>query len=170
MLPGYEADIHIEEMDQPHVEVVNLREKAVSRMVKEGVLTTDGVLHRIDLLIFATGFDAFTGGFSDIDIAGVDGERLTQKWDGPQGVLSYLGMSVHNFPNMFYTYGPHSPAAYVNGPSVNEVQANWIVAVMNMMREEHTTKINAQKTAEQQWKEMIVNAHKMTLRDGVDSW
>lgn len=147
-----------------------MQEMPVAEVVAEGIKTSDGSTHEIDILIFATGFDSFTGGFADIEITGVGVRQLRQKWDGPQGVMSYLGMTVHGFPNMFFTYGPHSPAAYANGPFVSDVQADWIVAGAKKMRQEHYTTISAQSDAEQEWKTMIVDMHKMTLRDDVDSW
>lgn len=152
------------------MKLVNLKEVSISRVVPEGIVTSDGVTHELDILALATGFDSLTGGFSDIDIRGINGEELKDKWNGPRGAMSYLGMTVANFPNMFYTYGPHSPTAYANGPTINEVQIEWIVDLSKRMRKEGHTKINAQPTAEEEWKQMINDTHKMTLRDKVDSW
>lgn len=167
--PSLEQDYY-EQMDKPHVKLVNLKELSITKVVPEGIVTSDGVTHELDILALATGFDSLTGGFSEIDITGINGEKLKDKWDGPRGALSYLGMTVNRFPNMFYTYGPHSPTAYANGPSINEIQIEWIVDVSKRMREEGHTSINAQPTAEEEWKQMINDTHKMSLRDKVDSW
>ena len=150
--------------------LINLKELSIQKVVPEGIVTSDGELHELDVLALATGFDSLTGGFSEIDITGLNGEKLKDKWDGPRGAMSYLGMTVANYPNLFYTYGPHSPTAYANGPSINEVQIEWIVALSKRMREEGHTRINAQPAAEEEWKQMINDTHAMTLRDKVDSW
>ena len=71
---------------------------------------------------------------------------------------------------MFYTYGPHSPTAYANGPSIVQPQGDWIVSVCKKMREEGKTKIDAQEKAEDDWKELVNKLHSMTLRHNVDSW
>ena len=72
--------------------------------------------------------------------------------------------------NHRYTYGPHSPTAYSNGPSNVEPQCEWIVRAMKRMRESGHTRLNAQTQAENDWKAMINATHAMTLRDKVDSW
>ena len=167
--PSLEQDYY-EQMDKEHVTLVNLKKTSVSHVVPEGIVTSDGTLHELDVLAIATGFDSVTGGFTEIDITGLNGEKLSEKWGGERGALSYLGMTVNQFPNMFYTYGPHSPTAYANGPSIVEPQDEWIVDAMKKMHAEGHTKINAQKEAEDEWKQMINKTHAMTLRDKVDSW
>lgn len=71
---------------------------------------------------------------------------------------------------MFYTYGPHAPTAYGNGPSVVEPQGDWITETMKRMRSKSQTRINAQAQAEQEWKTIVNDLHAMTLRHDVDSW
>ena len=110
----------------------------------------DCELHEFDIIALATGFDSLTGGFMEIDFTGVDGEKLNEKWNTDRGALSYLGLTVHGFPNMFYTYGPHAPTAYSNGPSCVQPQGDWIVDICKKMREEGKTKIDATKAAEDQ--------------------
>jgi len=69
-----------------------------------------------------------------------------------------------------FTYGPQSPTAYANGPSIVEKQDEWIVAVLNKMRAEGKTRLNANEDAEQEWKKTINTLHGMSLRDKVDGW
>ncbi|KAF7191091.1 Cyclopentanone 1,2-monooxygenase [Pseudocercospora fuligena] len=167
--PSLEQDYY-EQMDKDHVDIVYLRETPIEKLVPEGIVTSDGKLHKLDILALATGFDSLTGGFMEIDIKGIDGEVLNQKWSGEQGALSYLGLSVNQFPNMFYTYGPHAPTAYGNGPSIVEPQCEWILKTMQLMAKDGKTKINAQAQAEQEWKKITNDFHAATVRDSVDSW
>ncbi|EME83105.1 uncharacterized protein MYCFIDRAFT_188249 [Pseudocercospora fijiensis CIRAD86] len=145
-------------------------ETPIEKLVPQGIVTADGKLHELDILALATGFDSLTGGFMEIDIKGIDGEALKQKWSGEQGALSYLGLCVNQFPNMFYTYGPHAPTAYGNGPSIVEPQCEWILKTMQLMAKDGKTKINAQAQAEQEWKKVVNELHAATVRDSVDSW
>ncbi|KAK0948330.1 hypothetical protein LTR29_000447 [Friedmanniomyces endolithicus] len=69
-----------------------------------------------------------------------------------------------------FTYGPQSPTAYANGPSIVEKQDEWIVAVLNKMRAEGKTRLNANEDAEQEWKKTINTLHGMSLRDKVEGW
>ncbi|EEB89623.1 hypothetical protein MPER_12259 [Moniliophthora perniciosa FA553] len=80
----------------------------------------DGVHHQLDVLILATGFDNLSGGFTNIDMRGVDGKTIAESWR--DGVHTNLGMTVSNFPNMFFVYGPHGPTSFCNGPSCAEFQ------------------------------------------------
>ncbi|KAK5129145.1 hypothetical protein LTR08_003810 [Meristemomyces frigidus] len=165
--PSLQQDYY-EQMDKPSVTLVDVRKTPVSHVVENGIVTEDGKLHEIDILSIATGFDSLTGGYKDLDITGLDGIKLAEKWK--MGTYTYLGMSVADFPNLLYTYGPQSPTAYANGPSIVEPQDEWIVSVMKKMREQGKTRINANRDAEQEWKHMINKMHSMTLRDKVDGW
>lgn len=167
--PSLEQDYY-EQMDKDHVKLIDLKTTPVSHVEPKGIVTKDGTLHEFDIIAIATGFDSLTGGFMEIDFKGIDGEDLQEKWNTDRGALSYLGMTVNNFPNMFYTYGPHAPTAYSNGPSCVEPQADFITDTMKQMREQGQTKINATKEAEDQWKETVNYLHSLTLRHNVDSW
>lgn len=155
-------------MDKEHVKLVDLKETSVSHVTPKGIVTTDGDLHELDILAIATGFHPITGGYNDIDITGLNGETLKQKWE--MGVYTYLGLSVNNMPNFFFTYGPHSPSAYSNGPSLVQPQGDWIVEVMKRMRDAGQTKINPQRQAEIDWKQTVIQLHARNVRDKVDSW
>ena len=91
---------YYEQMDRPHVTLVDLKQHSVSHVVSEGIVMDDGTLHELDVLALATGFDSLTGGFAEIDIRGMHGEKLSDHWGTQRGVLSYLGLAVAGFPNM----------------------------------------------------------------------
>ncbi|CAK1357319.1 unnamed protein product [Cercospora beticola] len=167
--PSLEVDYY-EQLDKPHVNVVNVKKTPIEKFVPEGIVTKDGKLHELDIVAMATGFDSLTGSFMQIDIRGEEGRELKKYWSGDQGALSYLGLTVNGFPNMFYTYGPHSPTAYGNGPSIVEPQCEWILETMKRMNKNGQTKIVADAQAEQDWKNTVNTLHAMTLRDKVDSW
>ena len=157
-------------MDKDHVTLIDMNKIKIDRFTPEGIITSDGQHHELDIIAMATGFDSLTGGFEEIDFKGVSGQTLNEKWGTDRGALSYLGISVNDFPNMFYTYGPHAPTAYSNGPSCTQKQGDWITDVCKKMRSEGKTKINAKTEAEEQWKESVNKMHEMTLRHNVDSW
>ena len=167
--PSLEQDYY-EQMDRDHVDIIDLKATPVSHVTEKGIVTKDGKEHEVDLIALATGFDSLTGGFMEVDFSGIDNEQLGEKWTTDRGALTYLGMTVNNFPNMFYTYGPQAPTAYANGPSIVQPQADWITDVCLKMREEGKTKINAKKVAEEEWKKTVNEMHAMTLRHNVDSW
>lgn len=150
------------------MKIIDLNTVSVSHVVPEGIVTTDGILHELDVLAIATGFHPITGGYNDIEITGLNGQTLKHKWEN--GVYTYLGLSVNEMPNFFFTYGPQSPSAYSNGPSLTQPQGDWIAEMMVRMRDDGKASINPRREAEVQWKETVAGLHAKNVRDKVDSW
>lgn len=146
--------------NQPNVKVVDTSATPITEVDAEGIRTTEGHFD-FDYIIYATGFDAITGGLKNIDISGVGGQRLTKKWEN--GTKTYLGMSVSGFPNMMFTYGPQAPTALCNGPTCAELQGEWIVQMMNRMRKENKKRIEASAEAEKKWGEDVWKFANATL-------
>lgn len=143
---------YFEIFNQDNVNVVDVSATAIAEVTPRGVKTSDGKEHDVDILVFATGFDTHTGGMTQIDVRGPSGISLFEKWAA--GSLTYLGMSVCGFPNMFFTYGPQAPTALCNGPTCAELQGNWIAKCMNDMRKRNLSTIEATSAAEQGWKKL----------------
>ena len=102
--------------------MVNLKETPITHVTEKGIVTTDGTLHELDVLILATGFDAVDGNYKRVDIRGRNGQGLRDHWaDGP---TSYLGVAATGFPNMFMILGPNGP--FTNLPPTIETQVEWI--------------------------------------------
>jgi cyclohexanone monooxygenase len=124
--------------------------------------------HELDLLVLATGFDAVTGGLTNIDIQGCRGETLKEHWQ--QGARTHLGVASTGFPNLLYLYGPQSPSGFCNGPTCAEVQGDWVVELIAHLRDEGVTRIEANPDAEQAWGEQVQSIASMTLFPRADSW
>ena len=94
---------YFEAYNRDNVELVDLSETPIERITATGIQTTAGH-HDLDLIVYATGFDAITGGYDRIDIRGVDGQTLRDKWR--HGPSTYLGLLTHGFPNLLMVAGP----------------------------------------------------------------
>lgn len=95
-------------LKKPNVELIRT---AIDRIVPEGIVTVDGVLHRVDAICYATGFQH--NEFLAFDLIGRDGVSLHEQWrDEP---TAYLGITVPNFPNLFLCYGPGTNLAHSAG-------------------------------------------------------
>jgi cation diffusion facilitator CzcD-associated flavoprotein CzcO len=81
------------------------------------------------ILVFVTGFDAMTGTLLQMDIQGRDGLTLEDKWEG--GLQTYLGLSIHETPNMFAITGPQSPSVLTNTPVSIEQHVNGFLTASN---------------------------------------
>ncbi|KAK3113017.1 hypothetical protein LTR53_010106 [Teratosphaeriaceae sp. CCFEE 6253] len=95
--PSLEQDYYYQ-MDQDHVKIVPVKQNSISHITESGIVTEDGELHEVDVIALATGFDSVTGGLKDLDLTGLDGEKLAEKWR--MGTYTYLGMTCANFPNL----------------------------------------------------------------------
>jgi 4-hydroxyacetophenone monooxygenase len=92
----------------PNVELIRT---GIDRIVAEGVVTTDGTLHPADVICYATGFKA--NDYLAFDMVGRGGVSLRDQWgDEP---TAYLGITVPNFPNVFFCYGPGTNLAHSAG-------------------------------------------------------
>lgn len=158
---------YYEIFNKPHVSLVDVNKTPVVSVTERGIRTTEKEWD-FDYIICATGFDAGTGGLTQIDIRGPSGETLGEKWD-KGGLKSHLGLAVAGFPNMFYTYGPQAPTGVGNGPTCAEYQGDFILQAMNTMREKGLRRVEADKTAEEEWSRDISALANTTLFPGTKS-
>jgi cation diffusion facilitator CzcD-associated flavoprotein CzcO len=151
---------YYEIFNRSNVSLVNLNSTPILEFTEHGIKTSEREW-RFDYIILATGFDAITGGFKNIDIRGQKGQKLTDKWS--DGTKTYMGMAVSGFPNMFFTYGPQAPTSLCNGPTCAELQGEWIVQLLNSMREKGQSTVIAQEPAEAKWAKSVSDLANMSL-------
>ena len=158
---------YYEVFNQDNVTLVDVRENQIQEITATGIRTSEGD-YPLDLLVLATGFDAVTGGITQIDIRGTNGMSIKEKW--ADGVKDHLGMAVSGFPNMFMLYGPLSPAGLCNGPTCAELQGEWIVTCLKYLRDRNMTRIEATAESEESWAQHVSEVASMTLFPQADSW
>jgi cation diffusion facilitator CzcD-associated flavoprotein CzcO len=112
---------YFEVYNKPNVRLVDYTaDSPIEKIIPEGVVLESGEQIDLDVLIYATGFDAVTGALlRGIDMRGIDGITLSKAWE--DGVKTYLGLFVKNFPNMAMI------STYINGQegSSNQVVVKW---------------------------------------------
>ncbi|KAJ7581515.1 cyclohexanone monooxygenase [Mycena floridula] len=128
-------------------------EEAYYEVFNQHNVQLDGEEFGLDVLAFATGYDAVTGGITSIDIEGTNGETIKEKWG--KELATYLGYATAHFPNMWFTYGPHGPTAFSNGPSCSELQCNWILDCLEYMRIKDLKRIEPTVDAETSWTQFV---------------
>ncbi|MCB1746900.1 MAG: NAD(P)/FAD-dependent oxidoreductase [Gammaproteobacteria bacterium] len=169
--PPGEKDYY-EAFNLDHVELVDLRETPIERIVPAGIETRDDGatrLHEFDVIVYATGFRAMTGELMRIDIVGRDGLNLNDKWaDGP---LTNLGVQFAGFPNFFAILGPHNPAAFCNITRCVESNVDWIVGCIEHLRAGGHSTVEANAAAEQAWTQRCYDsASGFLFADVRNSW
>jgi 4-hydroxyacetophenone monooxygenase len=85
---------------KPNVDLVRT---GIERIVPQGIVTVDGVLHEVDIICYATGF-RHSDFLATMDIRGRGGVSLAEQWG--EAATAYLGITMPNFPNLFCMYGP----------------------------------------------------------------
>ena len=157
--------LYYEAFNQPNVELVSILETPIERITETGIETTDRTFE-FDMIIYATGFDAITGSFDRIDIRGVEGESLKDKWR--QALETFLGVHVAGFPNMFMVMGPHT--ALGNIPRSIEYNVDWVVDLIGYLRDNEFTRAEARPEAVDEWTQFVFEKGEGNLTNEIDSW
>ena len=138
--------------NRPNVKLVDISKAPISAFTPDGIQTRDAE-YPFDIIIYATGFDAFTGSLLKPDIIGRDGVQLRDKWSA--GPISFLGLAVQSFPNMFIIVGPGSPSLLSNVLLSSEEQIDWLTALFEHCRQNAIAEVEASAEAEQDWVEHV---------------
>ena len=156
---------YYEVYNQPNVELVDVNETPIERITRGGIQTS-AQEYAFDIIIYATGFDAISGAFDRMDIAGVDGVRLKDVWaNGPR---TYLGVFVEGFPNLFMTMGPH--AGLGNYTRTAEYSVEFVSGVVQYAREKGLTRIETTADGEREWTDFVLGLGEDLLMNEVPSW
>lgn len=139
---------YFETFNRPDVTLVDLREEPIEGMDATGIRTASAH-HDLDVLVYATGFDAMTGSLLRPEIVGRGGRTLAEHWAaGPQ---TYLGLFVSGFPNMFIIAGPGSPSLLSNVLLSIEQHVDWLAELLQHMDDRGARLVEATPEAEQGW-------------------
>ncbi len=158
---------YYETFNRDNVTLVDVRTNPIQR-ISERQITTANEAYSVDMLIFATGFDAMTGSLDRIDIRGRSGQTLKQKWK--DGAHAYLGLATAGFPNLFLMTGPGSPSVLANMATGVEQHAEWISACVAHLLEQGGSYIEATPTAEAEWAAHVTEVAEETLFPRSNSW
>ena len=141
-----------ETFNQDHVHLVDLRETPIEAITPSGIRTTAGD-HELDVIIYATGFDAMTGALLRIDIRGRDGRALQDAWAA--GPRTYLGLGVEGFPNLFTITGPGSPSVLTNMMVSIQQHVEWIADCIGYLDDQGHATIEASLDAQDAWVDFV---------------
>jgi cation diffusion facilitator CzcD-associated flavoprotein CzcO len=151
-----------------HVSLVDVRTSPIQEITEDGVRTAEKS-YDLDAIVFATGFDVFTGALNAIDIRGRGGRPLHEKWE--QGSQAYLGLATRGFPNMFMVTGPGCP--FTNLPVCIEENVEWIAGCIAYAREHEVTVVESTDAADKFWLQQVDETTSQTLvplGENANSW
>jgi cyclohexanone monooxygenase len=159
---------YYETFNKDNVLLVDTSTDGAIEEITEPGIRAGGKEYEFDIIVFATGFDAFTGSLKALNLAGRTGRKLDEAWaDGPH---AYLGVAIAGFPNFFMITGPQSPSVLSNMPVSIEQHVEWITKCIDTLRRSGKTTIEATHQAQEQWVAHVNEIVGGTLLPRANSW
>ena len=154
---------YYEVYNRDNVLLVDVKKAPIQRLTPTGLKTADAE-YDLDVIIFATGYDAVTGSLNRIDIRGIGGELLRDKFSN--GPRTYMGIQSNGFPNMF-TINAASVGNFVRAA---EPLVEWVTECIRYVRENEYVRISPTIEAEDDWVNHVNEAGSKILRSQANSW
>ena len=158
---------YYEVYNRDNVELVSLLETPIECITPTG-LRVGGREHEVDMIIYATGFDAMLGSYNRMDIRGIGGRRLQDKW-GEQ-LRTYLGVQMAEFPNLMMVIGPHTGASFCNMPRCGEENVDFVTNLIRYTEAHGHTRVVPSADAETAWTAHVHQIADKLLITKTDSW
>jgi cyclohexanone monooxygenase len=158
---------YYETFNRDNVDLVDLRSSPIESVTPTGIRTA-GREYELDVIVFATGFDAMTGAILRVDIHGRGGRALRDDWaDGPH---TYLGLTSAGYPNLFFITGPGSPSVLSNVVVSIEQHVEWIGDHLEYVRKNDVATTEADPQAQTDWVAHVNDVAGRTLMMKAASW
>ncbi len=151
---------YFEAFNRDNVTLVDVKAAPIEEITPTGLRTADAH-YPLDILVYATGFDAFTGSLLRPTIVGRGGKTLREAWSA--GPVTYLGIGVPDFPNMFIVVGPGSPSLLSNVILSIEQQVDWLGALVAHAEANEIDTIEVTREATRDWVALVNERAKETL-------
>lgn len=158
---------YFEVYNRSNVHLVDISETPIERITPTGIQTSDNH-YEFDIIVYATGFDAISGSFDRIEIRGVGGELLKDKWN--DGAATFLGLTNHGYPNFVMIAGPQSGSGSANFPRTIETAVNWSTSLFEYIFEHGFTRFEATLEAEQRWSGHVEKLYAAMLMRNAKGW
>ena len=156
--------------NRENVRLVDLQKSPIERITANGIRLGGAADEEVELdaLVLATGFDAMTGALSKIDVRGVGGGTLAEKWAA--GPRAYLGFMVSDFPNLFTITGPGSPSVLSNMVTSIEQHVDLVMDCLAEMESRGAATVTVESEAEEGWVAHVNDVASATLMPKAGSW
>ena len=160
-------DDYYQTYNRDNVTLVSLKATPIQQIDATGVHTCDNH-YELDALVLATGFDAMTGSVRKLNIVGRGGITLNQAW--AEGPVTYLGIGIPGFPNLFNIGGPGSPSVLANMVLVSELHVDWIADAIGYLQAHGGIGLEARPDTASDWVKECSERAAGTLMPLAASW
>jgi cation diffusion facilitator CzcD-associated flavoprotein CzcO len=140
----------------------------IAGIVEQGIRTSEGLEHRVDCIVFATGFDVSKSG-TPFPITGLDGRKLHQEWS--RGAQAYKSVNIAGYPNLFMTFGPNSGPGHNSALVYMESQIDYIVRGVRAIVRQDLKMLDVRPEAQRRYNQGIQKRLSRTnWNSGCKSW
>ncbi|NMD62633.1 UNVERIFIED_ORG: cation diffusion facilitator CzcD-associated flavoprotein CzcO [Nocardia globerula] len=148
---------------------VSLVDSGLVSVTEDGVVDGHGIEHKVDTIIFATGFTPTEPPVAHL-ITGRSGATLAEQWNGSPS--AYKGTTVSGFPNLFLMYGPNTNLGHSSIVYMLESQAEYVNDALNTMKREGLDALDVNESVQVQYNKGIQHELKRTVwnKGGCSSW
>ncbi|WP_439030579.1 flavin-containing monooxygenase [Gordonia terrae] len=102
----------------------------IQRVEPTGIVDADGTLHPLDVIVWATGFEAHAY-MRPMAVTGPNGLTIDQAWR--DGVTAFRGVGVPGFPNMFLLCGPFAPVNSITIPTTLAHEVGYLMRLLEVI-------------------------------------
>jgi cation diffusion facilitator CzcD-associated flavoprotein CzcO len=140
----------------------------IATISPDGIRTSDGIEHRVDCIVFATGFDVCNAG-TPFAVVGVGGRALADEWSG--GAYAYKSVGVHGYPNLFLTFGPNSGPGHNSALVYMQAQLDYAVQGIRTILDDDLRSLDVRYDVQSRYNERIQRRlRRTTWNSGCSSW
>jgi cation diffusion facilitator CzcD-associated flavoprotein CzcO len=158
---------YYESFNRDNVTLVDINADPIQRVTRTGIQTRERH-YELDVIVFALGFNAFTGSLDKANIRNEYGSTPSDNWrTGPQ---TYLGLMTTQFPNLFNLTGPGSPSVLANMVLGNVFQVDFLGDLLAHMGERGYHRVEPTESAQDGWTRHVADASSNLLRRVVDNY
>ena len=152
-------------IQQPNAHLIT---DGIQSIEVNGVITKDGKLHELDVLVCATGFDPIAY-MRPMEFLGRNGVAIEEAWQ--KKIQAYRSICVPQFPNFFLMLGPNSPIGNYSVIAMSEIQSDYIIQLIRYWQAGDLPTIEPKPEALQTWAAMLRAKMKKTVwASGCQSW
>lgn len=158
---------YYETFNRDNVSLIDINAEPIEKITETGIVV-GGTHHDVDAIIYATGYDAFTGPIFSQNLVGRNGLTIQEHWK--DGAHSLMGYNTNQFPNFFMITGVMSPSALFNIPLGIERDAEWLSDLIEYMDAHDYIAVEADAAAEEEWGKHVLEVAEETLLTSGKSW
>jgi cation diffusion facilitator CzcD-associated flavoprotein CzcO len=142
----------------------------IVRITPDSIVTSDGVEHPVDVIVYATGFHV-TDSYTYVDVKGPRGEDLVDRWNR-EGVVAHRGVAVADMPNLFFLLGPNTGLGHTSVVFMIESQIRYVAAAIAACDRLDAQALAPTRAAQDQFNDMLQHklAGSVWNTGGCSSW